>query len=168
MRSDDWLNRWWAFMDGLHLDGPAQRLTRAVGLVQQASDVDELQPVDGTIPLLRDLSDRYQLGIVSSRSEAEVQAFLAQHGLNGQVQVIVGSDTTQRMKPHPQPVLWAAQHLGVTPEQVALVGDTAADIQAAKAAGAVAVGVLCGFGERDDLEQADLILESTAELAEWL
>jgi phosphoglycolate phosphatase-like HAD superfamily hydrolase len=58
--------------------------------------------------------------------------------------------------------------LGVAPEQVALVGDTAADIQAAKAAGAVAVGVLCGFGERDDLEQADLILESTAELAEWL
>jgi len=30
------------------------------------------------------------------------------------------------------------------------------------------VGVLCGFGEQGDLEGADLILENTAELGEWL
>lgn len=168
MHSDNLWNRWWSLMDGLHLNGPAQRLTQTVGLIQQAGDVQGLEPVEGVIPLLRDLSGRYQLGIVSSRGEAELQAFLEQHGLNGQVEIVVGGDSVEHIKPHPQPVLWAAEHLGVAPEQVALVGDTAADMQAAKAAGAVAVGVLCGFGERTDLEQADLILESTAELAEWL
>jgi phosphoglycolate phosphatase-like HAD superfamily hydrolase len=43
------------------------------------------------------------------------------------------------------------------------------DIVSAKVAGAYAVGVLCGFGERDELIEsgADLILEHTAQLAAW-
>jgi N-acetyl-D-muramate 6-phosphate phosphatase len=41
------------------------------------------------------------------------------------------------------------------------------DILAGKRAGAQAVGVLCGFGERAELERcgADLILDHTADLA---
>jgi phosphoglycolate phosphatase len=49
-----------------------------------------------------------------------------------------------------------------------MVGDTAADVRAARAAGSLAVGVLCGFGDRADLKQADLVLAHTADLAEWL
>ncbi len=51
-----------------------------------------------------------------------------------------------------------------------MVGDTAVDIISAKAAGSYAIGVLCGFGEREDLlaAGADLILEATAELTDWL
>jgi hypothetical protein len=30
------------------------------------------------------------------------------------------------------------------------------------------VGVLCGFGDREDLRRADLVLASTADLARWL
>jgi phosphoglycolate phosphatase len=51
-----------------------------------------------------------------------------------------------------------------------MVGDTTVDIRAARAAGAQSVGVLCGFGERDELERAgaNLILESTAQIPEIL
>jgi len=51
-----------------------------------------------------------------------------------------------------------------------MVGDTTVDIRAGVAAGAQTVGVLCGFGERGELERAgaDLILESTTELADVL
>ena len=35
-------------------------------------------------------------------------------------------------------------------------------------ASALAVAVLCGFGERGDFGEADLILGSTSELAAWL
>jgi phosphoglycolate phosphatase-like HAD superfamily hydrolase len=58
--------------------------------------------------------------------------------------------------------------LGVAPSHVVMVGDTTADVRAAQSAGALAVGVLCGFGDRADLKRADLVLASTADLAEWL
>jgi phosphoglycolate phosphatase-like HAD superfamily hydrolase len=51
-----------------------------------------------------------------------------------------------------------------------MVGDTTVDIRAGVAAGTQTVGVLCGFGERHELERAkaNLILESTTELADVL
>ena len=51
-----------------------------------------------------------------------------------------------------------------------MVGDTVVDIKAGKQAGAQTVGVLCGFGELDELEKAgaDLILESTPQLYDIL
>jgi len=51
-----------------------------------------------------------------------------------------------------------------------MVGDTTVDILAARAAGAHAVGVLCGFGDRKELERAGAhrILKTTSDLTEWL
>ncbi|MGD8751363.1 MAG: hypothetical protein PVG14_08065, partial [Anaerolineales bacterium] len=48
--------------------------------------------------------------------------------------------------------------------------DTVVDILAAKAAGSQSVGVLCGFGEEDELRQAgsDLIINRTDQLTEAL
>jgi phosphoglycolate phosphatase len=51
-----------------------------------------------------------------------------------------------------------------------MVGDTVVDILAGKKAGTQTVGVLCGFGEKRELERAgaDLILPSTTDLADYL
>ena len=51
-----------------------------------------------------------------------------------------------------------------------MVGDTTPDIRAAKSAGVFAVGVLCGFGEQQELEDAgaNILLKSTAELGDYL
>jgi phosphoglycolate phosphatase-like HAD superfamily hydrolase len=67
-------------------------------------------------------------------------------------------------------VLWAAAQMSVLPEACLMVGDTPVDIIAGHAAGAQTVGVLCGFGERSELERAgaDLILEATPALVEAL
>ena len=48
-----------------------------------------------------------------------------------------------------------------------MVGDREVDISAAKANGLRSVGVLWGFGDRDELEQAgaDVILSKTNELS---
>lgn len=166
--ANDQLNWWLAALDKVKLDRPAQRLARRLGLIQENSLGRTLTPVAGTIALVQRLQSRYRLGIVSTRTRDEVCVYLDQQGLRGQFAVIVGSDSTERIKPHPQPILWAASQLGVAPEHVIMVGDTEADVRAAQAAGALAVGVLCGFGDEADLDQADLVLASTAELAEWL
>lgn len=168
MRSHDGLQGWLTLLDRLGLDAVTQRAAQRLGLLDDNADGHRLVPVAGTTSLLQALSSRYPVGIVSTRRAAEVYAYLQQQGLDGQVSVVVGSDTTRRIKPHPEPVLWAARALGVTPDTCVMVGDTVADVAAAKAAGAMAVGVLCGFGEPDDLTKADLVLPSTADLAQWL
>lgn len=168
MTASDLFNGWLAALDRLGLDAPFQRLTRRSGVIGDNTDGHRLVPVAGTLELLSRLQGRLAVGIVSTRRSDEVHVYLQQHGLSGQVQVVVGSDTTERIKPDPQPLLWAAQQLGVSPAQTLMVGDTRADVLAAKAAGMLAVAVLCGFGERQDFAEADLILDSTAELAQWL
>ena len=165
---NDHFNGGLAVLDWLHLDRPAQRLFRRWGLIHENSPDHPLTPVAGTVELVRALYGRYLLGIVSTRSEAEVQVYLAQHGLAGCFATVVGYDSTVRIKPHAQPIRWAASQLGVSLRNVVMVGDTAADVRAAHSAGALAVGVLCGFGDRADLRRADLVLASTADLAEWL
>jgi phosphoglycolate phosphatase-like HAD superfamily hydrolase len=56
------------------------------------------------------------------------------------------------------------------PQECLLVGDTVLDVRCAKATGAYAAAVLSGFGEREELARAkpDLLLESAAQLREWL
>jgi phosphoglycolate phosphatase len=168
----DWINERFngglAVLDWQGLDAPAQRLARRLGLIRGNSAGHVLVPVAGTAALVQTLYGHYLLGIISTRTAAEVQVYLDQQGLIGCFAVVAGSDTTARIKPHPEPILWAANRLGVDPRQVVMVGDTAADMRAAHAAGSLAVGVLCGFDDRADLKQADLVLAHTADLAEWL
>ena len=58
--------------------------------------------------------------------------------------------------------------LGISEGQCVLVGDTQVDVRAAKAAGALMIGVLSGLGEESDLREADLIIDSVVQLSDWL
>lgn len=157
-----------ALLDRLGLDDETFRLYARVRRLQGLLPTDGLQPVEGTPQLARALAGRYRLGLITSRSQEEAKAFLERNGFDGVFSVIVARDTSPRLKPHPQPVRQAAEKLGVPPAQCVVVGDTLEDIRAAKAAGALAIGVLCGLGDQHDLDEADLVLPTTTQLAEWL
>ena len=161
-------NAFLTFLDILGLDDElfalGDRLRRLRGLRTPAN----FQPVDGVVEAVRELSGRYPLGIVTTRSRRDARAFLKQHALADCFSVVVTHEDTWRLKPHPEPIRYAAEQLGVDIERCLMVGDTGVDVRAAKAAGACAIGVLCGFGERGDLVGADLILENTAEIGKWL
>jgi phosphoglycolate phosphatase-like HAD superfamily hydrolase len=158
------------FLDRIGLDDTAldvgDRLRSMRGLVTPLN----FRPVDGVGEMLSDLRHRYHLGIVTTRSRAHAEAFLRQQELTDLVEVIVGREDTWRVKPHPSPILHAADQLDVSVERCLMVGDTTADIYAARSAGARSAGVLCGFGEKQELERAgaDLILETTTELMHWM
>jgi HAD superfamily hydrolase (TIGR01549 family) len=168
MASEGPTNAFLTFLDILGLDDEifalGDRLRRLRGLRTPAN----FQPVDGAVEAVRELSRRYSLGVVTTRSQRDAQAFLEQQALADCFSVIVTHEDTWRLKPHPEPIRYAAKQLGVAVGRCIMVGDTVVDVRSAKAAGACAVGVLCGFGEHGDLAGADLILENTAELGEWL
>lgn len=126
--------------------------------------------MQGVRQLLVDLKPLFPLAIVSSRGERTSRVFLEQHDLSQFFQVIVTGQTVQHNKPFPDPILFAAQKMNVSPQACLMIGDTTVDILAGKAAGAQTVGVLCGFGESAELQNAgaNLILNTTAELAQVL
>jgi haloacid dehalogenase superfamily, subfamily IA, variant 3 with third motif having DD or ED/haloacid dehalogenase superfamily, subfamily IA, variant 1 with third motif having Dx(3-4)D or Dx(3-4)E len=126
--------------------------------------------VAGVKEMLAELSGHYPLAVVSARDARTTNAFLEQYGLSSYFKCVATAQTCRHTKPFPDPVLWAAQQMGVPPESCLMVGDTTVDIRAGRAAGTQKIGVLCGFGERDELQKAgaDLILETTAKLVQVL
>ena len=124
----------------------------------------------GIKEMLERLYGKYPMAVVSARDDNSTRAFLKQFELTGYFQEIVTAITAEHTKPFPDPILYAAEKMGVAPENCLVIGDTTVDIRAGKAAGAQTVGVLCGFGEQAELERrgADLILECTSELADVL
>ena len=126
--------------------------------------------VPGVEEMLKRLHDHYPMAVVSARDESSTRAFLDQFELTGYFQEIVTAITAEHTKPFPDPILYAAEKIGVPPVACLMIGDTTVDIRAGKAAGAQTVGVLCGFGERAELERrgADLILDTTSKLADVL
>lgn len=126
--------------------------------------------VPGVDAMLASLHGRFPLAVVSARDERGTRAFLDHFHLTRYFDVIVTALTAPHTKPYPDPVIYAAQKTGVAPESCLMIGDTTVDMRAGKAAGAQTVGVLCGFGEEEELRRAgaDEILKSTAEVGEIL
>jgi predicted PurR-regulated permease PerM/phosphoglycolate phosphatase-like HAD superfamily hydrolase len=126
--------------------------------------------VDGTVDFVRSLAEHYDLAITTTRNRNDTELFIETFGLQDCFKAVVTRQDVKHLKPHPEPIRRAAEKLGVTPKQSIVVGDTTVDVRAGKRAGALTVGVLCGFGERAELErlEPDLLLETTALLGEHL
>ncbi len=142
----------------------AERLSQSLGYRPSEAFVT----IPGAAEAVRQLNEHYRLGIVTTRRLAEAQQFVQQENLEDCFATIVARDNHVRLKPHPGPVLHAAQTLGIDVRHCALVGDTGADVAAAQAAGALAIGVLSGFGQPEDLAQADLVVNSVFDLLDWM
>jgi len=126
----------------------------------------KFQVVPGVRELLVDLSTRFPMSVVSARDERTTREFLEATDLEKYFQFGAYAQTCRHTKPFPDPILWASEKMKIPTERCLMVGDTSVDIQAGRSAGTQTIGVLCGFGEREELSRkgAHLILESTADL----
>jgi phosphoglycolate phosphatase-like HAD superfamily hydrolase len=126
--------------------------------------------ISGAKGMLAELSARYPLAIISTRDAASSTEFLQQFHLEKYFKAVITSQTCRHTKPFPDPLLFAAQQLKVSPRACLMVGDTAIDIKTGQRAGAQTVGVLSGFGTRRELTRAgaDAILHSLTDLKELL
>lgn len=124
----------------------------------------------GARELLEFTSQYYPLSVVSARDQRSTHEFLTQFELLPFFREVVTSQTCERAKPHPHPVLFAAKCMNIHPENCVMIGDTTVDMLAGKRAGAQTVGVLCGFGTEKELRRAgaDLLVKDLTELHEIL
>jgi HAD superfamily hydrolase (TIGR01549 family) len=158
-----------SLLDMVGLDDNLLSISDRLRRVRGSRDEAMFSAVPGVPEMIRALYPSYRLGVVTTRSRADALAFVRQFGLEALFELAATRDDTERLKPHPEPIRHAVSALGLAPAQCVMVGDTVVDIVSAKSAGSFAVGVLCGFGERDELLEAgaDLVLETTSQLQAW-
>ena len=129
----------------------------------------------GIGPLLKDLHSRgTKLGVVTQKGRefdaggrvAGAAHELAEVGVADLFSVVVGFEDVSRYKPDPEGVELAFDRLGVLPEDAMLVGDSAADIEAARAAGCPSCHATWGVsGDASPVSNsADYVAASPAEV----
>ena len=109
-------------------------------------------------------------GIVTNKPEYLAREILPQLGWETRCAVLIGGDTLAEKKPHPLPLLVAAECMGFAAGDCVYVGDDERDIQAARAAGMPSIAALWGY--RQDHEDpvswgADISLGSPRELLDF-
>lgn len=126
--------------------------------------------IDGVDGLLARLHGRYPMAVVSARDERSTLRFLDNHGLTGRFDIVITALSTERTKPYPDPILHAAGHFDLAPDQCLMIGDTTVDMIAARRAGAQSIGVLCGFGRHAELVRsgAHAIVSATPDVEDLL
>jgi phosphoglycolate phosphatase-like HAD superfamily hydrolase len=170
MESESPGNYAYQVLDRMHLDATVGRLYHLLTRRRRARKPPTYWIIDGVQEMVRLLSLHYPLAIVSARDQAGTEAFLEQFKMREHFMAVATAMTCRYTKPFPDPVIWAARQMGVSPEHCLMVGDTVVDILAGKAAGAQTAGVLCGFGEAKELRRAgaNIILPQTSMLVEIL
>ncbi len=129
-----------------------------------------MAPAVPLAPLLQRLRDMgLRLGVATNDATTPAQAHLAQAGIAAFFDRVLGCDSGFGSKPDPGMLTAFANHTGISPARIAMVGDSRHDLHAARAAGMVAVGVLTGVADRQDLEpHADVVLPDISHLPDWL
>ncbi|HAV77238.1 MAG TPA: hypothetical protein DCX53_07780, partial [Anaerolineae bacterium] len=126
--------------------------------------------IPGVDEMLKQLKGQFPMSVVSARDEIGTMLFLEQFNLLQYFDAVITGQSAKYTKPYPDPILLAAQKMGVKPQECLMIGDTTVDMRAGKSAGAQTAGVLCGFGEEPELMRsgADMILKTTRELTSIL
>lgn len=162
-------------------DGARQLLCRAARLDPQSPELGPLLDtflayyaahptvhttlLPGVHEALRELS-QLPLCLCTNKPRRTTDAVLASLRLPIQFQIVVAAGDLAKIKPDPLPLQHIAQHLGLTPSQLVMVGDGPQDILCAKAAGSRSVGIDGGMQARERLlaAQPDVLLASLAQL----
>lgn len=131
--------------------------------------LNKTRPYEGILPMLEELQKKnIPLAICTNKQQFASDAIVEKLFPPGMFRENIGDREGMPRKPDPTKVLRIATDFGVTPEEVAYLGDTSTDMETARNAGFLPVGVTWGFRPREELEAAGagILLESPMELLE--
>jgi phosphoglycolate phosphatase len=130
------------------------------------------RPFPGIVTLLETLMQRDMTwGIVTNKPAFLTEPLLAQLSLPSRPVCIVSGDSTERRKPHPDPMLLACAQAGRQPPECVYVGDAERDVQAGRAAGMQTLVALFGYIDEHETPQhwgADALVRTASEILDWI
>lgn len=108
----------------------------------------------------------FDLACLTNKAEAFTRPLLKDLGLADYFKLVVSGDTLPRRKPDPLPVWHACEFFAIKPQQGVLVGDSASDAEAARAAGMPVICVTYGYNRGIDVRElgAVAVIDSLVEL----
>ena len=129
----------------------------------------EIVPLEGVEEVLNTLQLRgYKMGLVTNAGDKTVARAKKKLSILNSFDVLVTRNTVKRIKPDPEPLLFACNALNKHPETCVMIGDFPQDIQAGKATGTKTVAILGVNGKytKESIKklEPDVTLSSIGEL----
>ncbi len=124
-------------------------LTQRFRQLYERDPVAHTRVYDGVIPVLDYFHHHHHpMAVVTNKPEAPALVILKRLGLRRFFSVVIGGDSTPYLKPDPAPLQEAMARLGVSPlgdPQAIMIGDSRADVAAARAAGIPVIVTATGY-----------------------
>ncbi len=143
------------FMD-IYADNVSKRSVLYEGVIE---GLDHLASIKGL-----------KVGCVTNKPTQFTHPLLKEMGIFDRFEIIISGDTLAEKKPHPLPLLYAAEQLGAAPENSLMLGDSKSDVNAARAAGFKIICTTYGYNHGEDIRNyhPDAVIESMAPLTELI
>ena len=111
-----------------------------------------------------------KIGCVTNKAAQFTLPLLKDLGIFDRFEIVISGDTLPEKKPHPLPLLHAAEALGVKPEDSMMLGDSKSDVKAARAAGFQIICMTYGYNHGEDIRNysPDAVIDSMAELRDLI
>lgn len=131
---------------------------------------DKTVAYDGIFELLESIKNKgIKIAVITNKAH-EMAETIIDNIFGDMFEIVFGKKEGYPPKPEPSLTLKLISDLGVTSSECMLIGDSGVDIETAKNAKLVSVGVLWGFRTRDELASkgADYIVSEPTEIIEIL
>ena len=120
--------------------------------------------VEHTLEALQ--SANIPMACITNKPEQFTEVLLESINIASYFSLVVSGDTLSTKKPHPGPLLHAAQEFGLNIDECLMVGDSRSDIDAAHQAGCPVVALSYGYNHGEDirLHNPTITIDSIEEL----
>ncbi len=141
------------------LKRPQEEILELFKLADNVLKDNVFAPIQGAKRVTSALFKKNKVAVLTNDLEKRTVTIL--NSLDIPFHRVVGSDTFPFYKPDPRLVFEIMREFGIEdPKMVVVVGDSKHDIDTAKRAGAMSIGVLSGVEDEEGLKEADFIINS--------
>ena len=105
-----------------------------------------------------------RVSVVTTKTRTYTMPLLDNFNITQFFEIITGRENVQNPKPHPEPILVTLEQMNYDKnrDSVWMIGDTKLDLIAAREANVNSIGVLCGYGNEEELREYTSIVEANA------
>lgn len=105
-----------------------------------------------------------RVSVVTTKTRMYTMPLLEHFDIAQFFEIVTGRENVQNPKPHPEPILITLEQMNYDKDlhDVWMIGDTKLDLIAAAEANVNSIGLLCGYGELEELEKYTKFIQNDA------
>ena len=163
-------DRWLKYKNDLNLSPTVKTLSMwQTEIVLEMFKAADLTAIKGIPELLEHISGKgLKIGLASASQSELIRIILQKLNINRYFKVIVSGEDVKTGKPAPDVYLKAADLLGVSPKDCAVIEDSTHGIMAAKSAGMMCIAYNNSTTKGQNHSQADYVTDNYEDCYSWL